>query len=606
MENLKKMGLDELKNRAKEIRELLITTVSKNGGHLAPNLGVVELTMAIHRVFDSPKDKIIFDVGHQSYVHKILTGREREFSTIRQRGGIGPFADPEESPHDTFISGHAGTALSAACGIARENSENKVIAIIGDASICNGNSMEALNNMSREDSKNIIVILNNNEMSIGKNVGTFSNFLSRLMTSKLYKILRKDVRDIINRGRIGGKITSTLERAENSVKQFLSPLSISEMFGFNFYGTIDGHNFEELENCLQKAKKEEGPTFIHVKTQKGRGYEFAEKDCEKFHGISPFDLTTGNTKIGKESYSNIFGEKIVEMAGSDKDIFSISAAMVKGVGMDKFFKTYPERSKDVGICEGHAVTYSAALAKVGKKPYLALYSTFMQRGIGQLIHDIYLQGLSVKFIIDRAGIVGEDGKTHNGVYDVAFFSSIPNFMIFSPTTAQELKEILEVTKDITDRSIVIRYPREVAFSYTLPERFQIGKWCEVKKGEKTLIISAGSMFEEVINIGESLLKNGIDATIVSAASLKPLDSDYIMNNFSKYENILVLEENYKVNSFGSSILSYINENGIFKKISIIAIENPKIPHGSRDTLMREIGLRGESLLERIKGSINGR
>lgn len=607
MKKLKEMNIEQLNERAKEIRELLIKTVSKNGGHLAPNLGIVELTMAIHRVFNSPEDKIIFDVGHQSYVHKILTDREDRFSTIRKRNGLSPFSDPEESIHDQFISGHAGTALSAACGIAK-TTESKVIVVIGDASICNGHSMEALNNMNREESKNIIVILNNNEMSIGKNIGTFSNFLSKVMTSNIYKGVKRDIRSIIktiNDGNFGQKLTSTLERAEISVKQFLSPLSISESFGFNFYGTIDGHDFVELENCLKKAKQEDGPTFIHVKTQKGKGYSFAEKDCEKFHGISPFDLKTGLTQASGVSYSSVFGEKILEMAEKDKNIHGISAAMVKGVGLGSFFKEFPNRSKDVGICEGHAITYAAGLAMGGKNPYLALYSTFLQRGVSQLIHDVALQKLSIKFIIDRAGIVGEDGKTHNGIYDVALFLTVPNFMIFSPTTLEELKEILDVTKDVQKQSVVIRYPREIAYKYELPNKFVIGKWQEVEKGNDVLLVATGTMFEEVMKIKDLLKEKKINATIVSAASIKPLDTDYIKNNFMKYKDIFVLEENYKVNSFGSSIVNHLNDIGVNKKINIIAIENYRIPHGSRDILMKELGLRGENLLKKIEGSING-
>ncbi|MGL5054142.1 MAG: 1-deoxy-D-xylulose-5-phosphate synthase [Fusobacteriaceae bacterium] len=607
MKKLKEMNIEQLNERAKEIRELLIKTVSKNGGHLAPNLGIVELTMAIHRVFNSPEDKIIFDVGHQSYVHKILTDREDRFSTIRKRNGLSPFSDPEESIHDQFISGHAGTALSAACGIAK-TTESKVIVVIGDASICNGHSMEALNNMNREESKNIIVILNNNEMSIGKNIGTFSNFLSKVMTSNIYKGVKRDIRSIIktiNDGNFGQKLTSTLERAEISVKQFLSPLSISESFGFNFYGTIDGHDFVELENCLKKAKQEDGPTFIHVKTQKGKGYSFAEKDCEKFHGISPFDLKTGLTQASGVSYSSVFGEKILEMAEKDKNIHGISAAMVKGVGLGSFFKEFPNRSKDVGICEGHAITYAAGLAMGGKNPYLALYSTFLQRGVSQLIHDVALQKLSIKFIIDRAGIVGEDGKTHNGIYDVALFLTVPNFMIFSPTTLEELKEILDETKDVQKQSVVIRYPREIAYKYELPNKFVIGKWQEVEKGNDVLLVATGTMFEEVMKIKDLLKEKKINATIVSAASIKPLDTDYIKNNFMKYKDIFVLEENYKVNSFGSSIVNHLNDIGVNKKINIIAIENYRIPHGSRDILMKELGLRGENLLKKIEGSING-
>lgn len=600
----KKIDFEKLKERAEEIRELLIETVSKTGGHLAPNLGIVELTLALHEVFDFSKDKILFDVGHQSYVYKILTGREKKLDTLRQRGGLAPFPDPKESPYDHFISGHAGTALSAACGLAKANPDSKIIVVIGDASIANGHSLEALNNME-EDCKNIIVILNDNEMSIGKNVGALSKFLGRVMVSDGYKTLKKDIRYIINNGNIGKKITGILERAEESVKYFLSPLSISEMVGFKFFGTLDGHNLNELIDFFYKAKMEEGPIFLHVKTQKGRGYSFAEEDAEKFHGISPFNLETG--KIGgqiKESYSSVFGRKIVEMGEKDSDIMVVSAAMIKGVAAGDFFDKFPERSKDVGIAEGHGVTYCAGLAMAGKNPYFAIYSTFVQRGVSQLIHDVSLQDISVKFIVDRAGIVGEDGKTHNGLYDISIFTKIPNFMVFAPTTGRELEEILEKTKNIKSNSVMIRYPRETVFSYELPGEFQIGKWREIKKGKDTLFIGTGSMLKEIIDIDEKLETLGIQATIVSAASIKPLDEKYIFDEFFKYKNILIFEEAYQKGSFGSEILNFLNEKNLLKKIHMIAIENNAIPHGSRDILMRENGLRGEELIDRIKRCIN--
>lgn len=596
----RRIDFEKLEERAEEIRELLIDTVSKTGGHLAPNLGIVELTLALHEVFDFSKDKILFDVGHQSYVYKILTGREKNFSTLRQRGGIGPFTDPKESTYDHFISGHAGTALSAACGLAKANPDSKIVVVVGDATIANGHALEALNNMS-EDCKNIIVILNDNEMSIGKNVGALSKFLGKVMISDGYKTFRKDVRHIINNGNIGKRITGILERAEESVKYFLSPLSISEMVGFKFFGTLDGHNLNELTESFKRAKLEEGPIFLHVKTQKGRGYSFAEEDAEKFHGVSPFDLETG--KVGgqvNESYSSIFGKKIVEMGEKDSDIIVVSAAMIKGVGAGEFFDKFPDRCKDIGIAEGHGVTYCAGLAISGKKPYFAVYSTFIQRGFSQLIHDVSLQQISVRFMIDRAGIVGEDGKTHNGLYDTAIFTTIPNFMVFAPTTGRELQEILDETKDVGDKSIVIRYPREIAFNYEISGRFQIGKWREIKKGEKTLFIATGSMLKEIMDIREQLEIDGINPTITSAASIKPMDEKYILEEFFKYKNILIFEEAYEKGAFGSGILEFLNKNNKLKRIHIIALENNSIPHGARDILMMENGLRGEQLIDRIK------
>ncbi|MGL4393200.1 MAG: 1-deoxy-D-xylulose-5-phosphate synthase [Fusobacteriaceae bacterium] len=600
---LKEMNIEQLRERASEIRKLLISTVSKNGGHLAPNLGIVELTMIIHKVFDSPKDKIIFDVGHQSYVHKILTGREENFSTIRQRNGLGPFTDPHESIHDHFISGHGGTGLSAACGIAKANPDSKVIVIIGDASIANGHSLEALNNMS-EGSKNIIVVLNDNEMSIGKNVGSLSNFLSSLMATRMYWVLRRKIRGAVNRGRVGRKVTGILERVEYSTKQFFAPLSILGLLGFKFYGVIDGHSLENLQEAFERIKAEdEGPFFVHVKTKKGKGYSFAEEDREKFHGVAPFDQETGGTissKKNNETYSQVFGRKLCELAEKDQNIMTISAAMIKGVGLENFEQKFPDRTKDVGIAEGHGTTYSAGLAISGKKPYFAVYATFIQRAFSQLIHDVSLQKLPVKFIIDRAGIAGEDGKTHHGLYDIGIFLTVPNFFVFAPTTKKELEEVLDITKNIKDEGVAIRYPKETACEIELPEKFQIGKWQEVCKGEKVLIIATGSMFQEIMSIKDQLKFFGINPTIVSATSIKPLDESYISKNFLSYEKVFVLEEGYCVNSFGSSIVNYLNEKNISKKIHKICFETGTIPHGSRDILMREFGMRGEKLLERFK------
>ena len=592
-----------MKKQAEDIRKLLIKVVSKNGGHLASNLGVVELTLGIHEVFNSPKDKIIFDVGHQSYVHKILTDRKEKFETIRKKGGVGPFTDPMESEYDAFIGGHAGTALSAGCGIAKANPDSKVIIVIGDASICNGHSFEALNNMN-EDAKNIIVILNDNEMSIDKNVGAFSNFLNRIISSNAYKGLRREIRSIVNHGRIGGRITRTIERAEKSVRQFLAPLSISEMLGFKFFGMIDGHNIEQILDCLKKVKNEVGPCFVHVKTQKGKGYVFAEENCGKFHGISPFDVVTGEVIQKKKTYSSIVEKTIVELGEKDLTIHCISAGMTKSVGFGRFFEKFPNRSKDVGISEGHAITYCAGLAISNKNPYVGIYSTFIQRGFSQLIHDVGLQKLSVKFLIDRAGIVGEDGKTHNGLYDIALFLTVPNMMLFAPTTGFELKEILEATTNIKDKSIMIRYPREEIFEYEFKDKFQIGKWREAIVGKDTLIIAAGSMFQEILRIKEELKEEGIEPTIVSSASLRPYDEEYIEENFKKYKNIFILEEGLSENGFINQIIKYCNKKNIFKKINGIGIEECLIPHGSRDELMREYGLRGEKLMEKIKVVIN--
>lgn len=594
--DLSNFNIEELKKLCVDTRKKIIDVVLKNGGHLASNLGVVELTVALRKAFKDEDTDVLFDVGHQSYVYKILTDREDRFETLRTLDGIGPFCDPKESSYDHFISGHAGSALSAGVGLAVGNPEKRVVVIVGDASIANGHSLEALNNM--ENIKNIVVILNDNEMSIGKNVGILSKFFSKMILSKTYMSIRRDIKNIINRGHFGRKISNTIRRAEYSVKNFFLPVSISENLGFKYFGVIDGHNIEELLSVFEKIKTEEGPIFIHVKTKKGKGYKPAEEEREKFHGVSP--LNTG--KISKKIYSDVVGETLVEMAKEDEDIFAISAGMVKGTGLKNFFEENPLRSFDIGIAEGHGITFAGGLAKRSKKPYFAVYSTFLQRGVGQLIHDISLQNLPIKLLIDRAGIVGEDGKTHNGLYDISLFITLPNFLLVSPTTEKELKEVLKLSANLS-QPIAIRYSKEEIFNLEEDEKFEIGKWREVKKGKNNLFICTGSMLKEILSVENLLRERGIEGTIVSAASICPMDFDYIKNEFSKYENIFVLEEAYQVNGFGSEVLNYLNDVGINKKINKIGIEKGEIPHGKRGELMEKYGLRGVSLVERIEGKL---
>lgn len=598
--DLNNMTTDNLRDLCSDIRKEIIDVILKNGGHLASNLGVVELTVALKKIFNSSNDKILFDVGHQAYVYKILTGREDKFSTIRTYKGLGPFLDPKESKEDYFITGHAGSALSAGCGIALAEPESKVIVVIGDASIANGHSLEALNNMGTL--KNMIVVLNDNDMSIGKSVGSLSNFFSKMISSKVYMAMKKDFKNIIDRGKFGRKVKNTLGRAESSIKNFFLPMSISENLGFKYFGVIDGHNLDELLSIFEKVKSSEGPIFIHVKTKKGKGYKPAEENKEKFHGVSPYNPNISNGLMG---YSEIFGKKLVELAEKDKDIYAISAGMVKGTGLKEFFEKYPERSFDIGIAEGHGVTFAGGLAKSQKKPYFAVYSTFLQRGVGQLIHDISLQNLPVRFLIDRAGIVGEDGKTHNGLYDISLFITIPNFYLVAPTTEKELKEVLEISRDIYN-PMAIRYSKENVYNIEDDKEFELGKWREIVKGEKNLFICTGSMLKEILSVKDLLKEKGIDGTIVSAASITPMDESYIKNEFEKYDNIFVLEEAYEVNGFGSKILNYLNDINMNKKINKIGIEFGEIPHGKRGELMEKYGLRGQTLVDRIEGKLDVR
>lgn len=598
--------INKLQKESQEIRDTLVEITSKNGGHLAPNLGVVELTQSIVEVFDLPKDKLLFDVGHQSYVYKLLTGRKNKFKTLRTKGGIGPFSDPKESNFDFFIAGHAGSALSAGAGIAKANPEDKVIVVIGDASIANGHSLEALNNIG-ENLKNLIVILNDNEMSIGKNVGSLSKFFGKLMISNAYMNIRKDVRSVISKGKVGNQVKSVLERIEHSVKQFFLPSSISEVLGYQFLGVIDGHNLEELIKTLTVAKEMEGPVFIHVKTEKGKGYQLAEENKEKFHGISPFNPETGEVESGGRTYSNIFGSKLVELAESDESIYAISAAMVKGTGLGDFQNRFEDRCIDVGIAEGHGVTFSAGLAISNKKPYVAIYSTFFQRALDQLIHDVGLQNLPVRFIVDRAGIVGEDGKTHQGIHDINMFLSMPNYRVLAPTTGTELEEMLEFSKDFKDGPLAIRFPRGKAFELegTLKNKFELGIWKEVRKGKKNLYLVTGAMLKEIVDIEAELLRRGLDGTIVNCSSIRPLDENFILNEFSKYENIFTFEDGYERGGFGNEVVRFLNEKKMKININIIALDSVAIPHGSRNVLLEDYGLRGKKLIERIEGSING-
>ncbi|MGL5278668.1 MAG: 1-deoxy-D-xylulose-5-phosphate synthase [Cetobacterium sp.] len=598
--------INKLQKESQEIRDTLVEITSKNGGHLAPNLGVVELTQSIIEVFDLPKDKLLFDVGHQSYVYKLLTGRKEKFKTLRTRGGIGPFSDPKESDFDFFIAGHAGSALSAGAGIAKANPKNKVIVVIGDASIANGHSLEALNNIG-ENLKNLIVVLNDNEMSIGKNVGSLSKFFGKLMISNAYMNIRKDVRSVISKGKVGSQVKSVLERIEHSVKQFFLPSSISEVLGYQFLGVIDGHNLEELIKTLTVAKEMEGPVFIHVKTEKGKGYQLAEENKEKFHGISPFNPETGEVESGERTYSNIFGSKLVELAEKDKSIYAISAAMVKGTGLGDFQNRFEDRCIDVGIAEGHGVTFSAGLAISNKKPYVAIYSTFFQRALDQLIHDVGLQNLPVRFIVDRAGIVGEDGKTHQGIHDINMFLSMPNYRVLAPTTGTELEEMLEFSKDFKDGPLAIRFPRGKAFELdgALKSKFELGIWQEVKKGKKNLYLVTGAMLKEIVDIEAELLRRGLDGTIVNCSSIRPLDENFILNEFSKYENIFTFEDGYERGGFGNEVVRFLNEKKMKININIIALNSVAIPHGSRNVLLEDYGLRGKKLIERIEGSIDG-
>jgi len=599
--DIKNKTIEELDEICEDIRKILIDVVSKNGGHLASNLGVVELTVALHYVFDSPKDKILWDVGHQSYIHKILTGRADGIYTIRKKGGLCPFTSPKESEHDPFIAGHAGNILSAGYGIAEADKTSKVIAVLGDASLSNGVSLEALNNIGGA-SKNMIIIINDNEMSIGENVGAFSKNLSNAMSTKFYNNLKKDVEKYIRVGKIGNSIADVIKRFEHSVRYFFHPGALFETLGFNYRGPIDGHNMAKLVDTFRNIGEIKEPVIIHIKTKKGKGFELAEKNKEKFHGISPFDIKTGQVppKEGN-SYSDIFGKKICELAEKNDRIVAISAAMVKGTGLSDFFEKFPDRSYDVGIAEEHAVAFAAGMASRGKKPFVAIYSTFLQRSYDQLIHDTAILNLPVVFIVDRAGIVGEDGETHQGIFDITYLSSIPNFSIAAPACKKDFEEILEFASNYENGPLAIRIPRDTAYNINIDYKIELGKWTELKKGNEVLIIAAGSMVKEILNIESVLNKHKMFPTIVSALFVKPIDEEYLYSNYKNYKRIIVLEENILKGGLGSALIEFFNDNRINVLIERIGIPDCFISHGTREEIMEEIGLKGEMLIHRILG-----
>ncbi|MGM0508191.1 MAG: 1-deoxy-D-xylulose-5-phosphate synthase [Fusobacteriota bacterium] len=595
---LKNESIKELEDKAKKIREELIDIVSVTGGHLASNLGVVELTIALHHVFDSPYDQILWDVGHQSYVHKMLTGRLDKMKTIRQLNGLSPFTNPKESEHDHFISGHAGNTISAAYGIAQADKKRQVIAVVGDASLSNGQSLEGINN-SGNKAKNMVIILNDNEMSIGNNVGALFKYLSRLMSKKKYTNLKSDVEKVLKKVGIGESFTDLIKRLEHSVRYFLYPGSIFEELGYNYIGPIDGHNLTTLVKSLNEIDKLNGPTIIHVKTQKGKGYKVAEKNMEKFHGVSPFNKETGELPSKSPRYSQVVGAKLTDLAQDNEEIIAISAAMINGTGLGNFFEKFPDRSYDVGIAEEHAVTFAGGLAIKGKKPVVAIYSTFLQRAYDQMIHDIALQNLPVLFIADRSGIVGRDGETHQGIFDISYINSIPNFKLLSPGTKQELESCIEFGIKNKKDPVFIRVPRSKIFQLNYDYKFEYGKWNTVRKGKDVLILATGSMLKEVIEIENLLNKKGVYPTIVSAVFIKPLDQDYLKKNLEKYDTVITLEESLLQGGFGASILEFCNDNNILKRIKRIGIKNQFILHGSRDEILTLCGLKGEKLAEKI-------
>lgn len=607
-QDIKKFSLDQLDKLAKEIREFLIKSVAQTGGHLASSLGVVDLTLAIHKVFDSPVDKCIWDVGHQAYVHKILTGRRENFDTLRQFGGISGFPKREESEHDVFGTGHSSTSISAALGIAlaRDMSGKKhsVLAVIGDGSLTGGQAYEALNHAG-DLGTNLIVILNDNEMSIAKNVGAMSEYLSKMRSAPTYTRVKHDIEFLLRRiPAIGDSVAKTVERVKDSLRYLLVPGMLFEELGFTYIGPIDGHNIQLLTEVFQKAKCMQGPVLIHVITRKGKGYTPAECHADKYHGVGPFCIESGEFKKNgnKPTYTSVFSDAIVEIAKDNSDIVAITAAMPEGTGLKKFASVFPKRFLDVGIAEQHAITMGAGLATQGKKPLVALYSTFAQRGYDQIVHDVCLQNLPVVFALDRAGIVGEDGPTHHGVFDFNYLRHIPNMVIMAPKDENELRNML-YTSFLHNGPVTIRYPRGNAVGVSLNDkmqRIQLGRAEELKQGKDVAFFAVGAMVQSALAASELLEKRGIKAGVINARFVKPLDEALLRQIARDVRVIVTIEDNALTGGFGSAVLECLNSQHLnWVKVLRLGIPDKFIEHGTRSELLGLYGLTPEKIADRV-------
>ncbi|KPJ69570.1 1-deoxy-D-xylulose-5-phosphate synthase [candidate division WOR-1 bacterium DG_54_3] len=613
-DTLRELSAKQLEQVAEEVRQKIIEVTSKTGGHVAPSLGAVELAVALHASFESPRDKIIWDVGHQAYAHKILTGRLDRFYTLRTRGGVSGFPKPEESPHDAFGVGHASTSVSAALGMAKsrdlKGEDYSIVAVIGDGSLSGGLAFEGVNNVDAMKS-NLIVILNDNEMSISRNVGALSNYLTQVTTSNVYVDLRNRVERLAKKiPRVGVPLFQAAKRLKDRTKHIVVSFKVNVIFeelGFKYFGPINGHNIPLIMSTLHHAREIAGPVLVHVITQKGKGYSPAEKDPTRFHGTGPFDIKTGKPiNGGKVTYTSVFGRTIAKLGEKDKRIIGITAAMIDGTGLEEFARKFPERFFDVGIAEEHAVTFAAGLAISGYRPVAAIYSSFLQRAYDQIIHDVCLQNLPVVFCLDRGGIAGEDGPTHHGLFDLAYLRLIPNMVMMAPKDENELQHML-YTALKHEGPIAVRYPRGSGPGVKLDHEF---KPLEVGKGEtifkskiqnprsKACIISIGSMVYPSIEAAKLLEKNGIAATVINARFVKPLDRDLILKTVKSADKVVTVEEGVLAGGFGSAILELLSEERIVLPVQRIGLPANFIEQGNREELLEIYGLTAKGICEK--------
>jgi len=606
-DDLKRLVLPELETLSDEIRTLIIEVVSKNGGHLSSSLGVVELTLALHYVFDTPVDKIIWDVGHQCYTHKIITGRREKFRTLRQDNGISGFPSRQESVYDVFNTGHASNSISIAVGLSeakkKMNQSHKIVTVIGDGSLTGGMSFEALNHAGHLKS-DIIVILNDNEMSISKNIGALSSHLSRIMTGEFVSNAREELKKMLkNIPALGDKVYKAAKHIEESIKGFVTPGIIFEQLGFQYFGPVDGHNLNYLIETFKNIKRLKGPIFVHIVTKKGRGYIHAEDDPAKFHGISKFEVETGAPSADKtEAYTDIFGDAIIELAEKYDKIIAITAAMGLGTGLEKFSKRFPDRFFDIGIAEQHGVTFAAALALGGLKPFVAIYSTFLQRSYDQIILDVCLQGLPVVFAVDRSGIVGQDGPTHHGAFDITYFRHIPNMILMAPKDGEELRHML-YSAYMYDKPTAIRYPRGKVHgpkTFNGFEEIPIGTWEKLRDGDDLAIIACGNTVYPSIQAATELAAEGIQCTVINGRFIKPMDKDMLFETACSNKRILTVEENTLVGGFGGGIMELLSDEGIYASVRRLGMPDKFLTYGTQETLRGKVGLTSEGIKNTIR------
>lgn len=606
-QDIKQMSLEELGQLAQEIRAFLIEKISHTGGHLASNLGVVELTIAMYRTFDLPEDKVIWDVGHQSYTHKILSGRMAEFDELRQYGGLSGFPKRKESPYDCFDTGHSSTSISAGLGIAQGRDilgqDYEVVSVIGDGALTGGMAYEALNNAARMK-KNFIIVLNDNKMSISENVGGMSRYLNGLRTGSGYNDLKKNVANALDRiPVVGAPMIDKIKRTKNSIKQLFIPGMLFENMGITYLGPVDGHNISQLCKVFREAKKLDHAVLVHVLTKKGKGYKPAEKNPSRFHGVDPFDVTTGKSLKEKQypSYTEVFSRKLCQLASERPNVVALTAAMPDGTGLSAFARHYPGRFFDVGIAEAHAVTSAAGMAAAGLKPVVAVYSSFLQRAYDQVLHDVCIQDLPVVFAVDRAGLVGSDGETHQGIFDYSFLTSIPNMSVMAPKNLWELRAMLEFSMDY-NRPLAIRYPRGEAYRGLRDFREPIvyGRGEMLYEEEGIALLAVGSMVSTAEHIRQKLKAEGRSCTLANGRFVKPFDRELVDRLAERHKVIVTLEENVLQGGYGLQVTAYIHEHYPHRRVLNIGLPDAYVEHGNVSVLREGLGIDSDSIIKTMK------